>query len=362
MSIFIGPNMIFFATAALLQIPFQPLNHKPLPPSQNDFYFVAMGDNRPAGAGLPPTHTFKELLKEISVIDPTFVISTGDLLYGNEESLDQYKQEEAWMKPLVDTLPCPFYNVPGNHEVNNRPEFLDEYTKTMGAAYGKFDFGGYRFVAVCTELAGANAAVDGSELAWLKQEFGKPQPTITFEHHPVFERPGNSDTQEEACVANATEMSDLYKQGGVKLAFEGHDHVYNRQEHDGVSYIIAGGSGAPLDAAPTDGGYFHFVLVHVSPSGVDATPVPMGAIEVVDRGDGSAVISDYADVNLPVSNLTITSKQKPAGVSAGYKTKKGKVKEVDSRILETRATGNGYETRVALVLPKHHATFVTLSF
>jgi hypothetical protein len=128
--------MIFLAAALLAQAPFAPLNHKPLPSSKDDFYFVALGDNRPAGSGLPPTGTYREILKEVSIIDPEFVLSTGDLLYGNEETLDQYKQEEVWMKPLLDTLPCPFFNVPGNHEINNNPEFLDEYTKTMGPTYG----------------------------------------------------------------------------------------------------------------------------------------------------------------------------------------------------------------------------------
>jgi 3',5'-cyclic AMP phosphodiesterase CpdA len=354
--------LVLSLALAFTQSPFAPLNHKPLPPSKTDFYFVALGDNRPAGAGLPPTATYRELLKEVSILGPEFVISTGDLLYGNEDTLDQYKQEIAWIKPLLETLPCPFFNVPGNHEINNRPEFLAEYQKRLGPLYGKFEFGGYRFVAVCTEIPSPHPSVFGDQLDWLKQEFSVSKPTFTYQHHPVFERPTNKDTAEQAEVENAGELHKLYQQGGVKIAFEGHDHVYNKQEHDGITYVIAGGSGAPLDAAPTDGGYFHFVLVHVNGDSVTETPIPMGAIEIVPMGDGVVAAGEYADAELPVTNLHVMSREEPKGLTAGYQAKTGKIKSVDATIVRTTKTADGYDTQVSLVLPAHHATIVRLTF
>jgi len=346
----------------LSQSPFVPLNHRSLPPTKSDFYFVALGDNRPAGAGLPPTATYRELLKEVSILGPSFIISTGDLLYGNEETIEQYRQEIVWIKPLLNALPCPFYNVPGNHEIDNRPEFLAEYAKSLGPLYGAFDYGGYRFIAVCTELPADKPSVFGKELTWLKDELTTSRPTFTYQHHPVFKRPTNPDPKEEAEVANASELHQLYIKGGVKIAFEGHDHVYNAQVHDGIQYIIAGGSGAPLDAGPTDGGFFHFVLVHVNGDQVEATPIPMGALEVIPVREGEVAVAGYADADLPIANLRIGSKRKPKGATAGYMTKKGKMKDVDVSIVRVSEVARGYEAQVSFILPMHRATLVKLTY
>ena len=49
-------------------------------------------------------------------------------------------------------------------------------------------------------------------------------------------------------------LHSLFKQAGVQLVFNGHDHDYERSQYDGIYYIVAGGGGAPqgggMDAAP----------------------------------------------------------------------------------------------------------------
>lgn len=345
----------------VVQVPFGPLNNRSLPISSSEFTFIALGDNRPAGAGLPPTGSFRELLKEVSVIGPSFVLSSGDLLYGNEETVEQYKREVAWTKPLLESLPCPFFNAPGNHEIYGKPEFLNLYTSLLGPIYGKFEFGGYRFLAVCTELPAEVPSVFGSQLDWLKRELGKPKPTVVFHHHPIYKRPSNPDSKGDAEVSNAQDLAALYLAGGVKLVLEGHDHVYNDQTHDGVHYVIAGGAGAPLDGPPMDGGFFHFLLVHVKGDVIETTPIPMGAVEVTPISDGTVAVGEYADVDLPVTNVRIFSKEKPTGVTAQY-TSKTKRKAVEAELVSVEKHESGYESRIALTLPKHRATFISLTF
>jgi Calcineurin-like phosphoesterase len=353
------------ASLALLltrfQAPFAPLNHRSLPTSSQEFTFVALGDNRPAGAGLPPTGSFRELLKEVSVIGPAFVLSSGDLLYGNEETVDQYRQEVAWTKPILDSLPCPFYNAPGNHEINGKSEFLNLYTSLLGPTYGKFEFGGYRFLAVCTELPADAPSVFGPQLDWLKGELASPKPTVVFHHHPIYKRPSNPDAKGDAEVSNAQDLAALYRTGGVKLVLEGHDHVYNDQTHDGVHYVIAGGAGAPLDGPPLDGGFFHFLLVHVKGDTIETTPIPIGSVEVTPISDGQVAVGEYADLDLPVTNVRIFSKEKPIGVTARYASK-AKRKMVEAELVSVEKHEGGYEARVALTLPKHRATFISLMF
>ena len=348
------------ACATLLQPTFRAVNGLPLPSNKKEFYFVAMGDNRPAGAGLPPDKTFKDLIDEVATIGPSFVISSGDLLYGNEESVAQYKQEIAWMKPVLSKLPCPFFNAPGNHEINNKPEFLKAYEEAYGAAYGSFDFGDLRFLAVCTEFPADAPSVFEPQLSWVKKTLASKKPAVVFQHHPIFPRKSNEE-KAGSSIANAAEMHDIYQSGNVKLVVEGHDHVYDAQEHDGIAYRIAGGAGAPLDGVAADGGFYHFVLVHVKGTEVEATLVPAGTLEVTQISDGVSAVANYAYSELPVHNVRITSSFKPSKAVGTITSKKGKKKTVAVQIIAIKKTAKGYETQVALSLTHARATFVQLS-
>ncbi len=321
---------------------------------------MALGDNRPAGAGLPPTQTFKQLLAEVTAIGPEFIISSGDLLYGNEETLDQYKQEIKWMKPVLESLPCPFFNAPGNHEINNRQDFFKAYTGAFGAPYGSFNYGGYQFVAVCTELPAEKPSIFGEQLDWLKKTLGDGKPTVVFQHHPVFVRASNAE-KETAHVDQSAEIHQIYLNGGVKLVVEGHDHIYNAQVHDGIDYRIAGGAGAPLDGPSTDGGYYHFMIVHAHDGKLDATPVPLGTLEILPSGDATVTACNYADNDLPCTNIVITSTFKPTKSTATYTTKKKKTVEVDTTIVNTTKVGNAYQSRIAVTLPRAKAVRISLS-
>jgi len=353
-------SMISTLVCALLaQSTFPSINSRHLPPSKSDFWFVALGDNRPAGPGLPPTHTFRELLQEIGTIGPEFILSSGDLLYGNEETLGQYKQEIAWMKPLIATLPCPFFNAPGNHEINNRQDFYTAYTNAFGASYGSFDFGGFRFVAVCTELPAEKPSIFGAQLAWLKKTLNAQLPAVVFQHHPVFVRESNSE-KETAHVDQSAMIHKIYLQGGVKMVVEGHDHIYNAQVHDGIDYRISGGAGAPMDGDPEEGGFHHFLLIHAHDGKLDPTVVPSGTLEILPLHDGVEAVCNYANIDLPLTNLLIKTRFKPASVAAVYTTKKKKSVSVEAAIRSTRKIDGGYETQIALVAPRAHATIIKL--
>ncbi len=347
------------ACAALYQSSFRSLNSQVLPHVGDDFWFIAMGDNRPAGAGIPPTRTFRQLIEEAGIIGPAFVISSGDLVYGNEETLDQYKQEIAWMKPILQTLPCPFYNAPGNHEINNRKEFLDTYTKAFGGAYGAFEAGKFRFIGLCTEFPSDAPSIFGSQLDWLKRTLDGSKPAVIFQHHPIYARKTNEE-KASSTVSNARELHEIYKSGGVKLVVEGHDHIYDAQNHDGIDYRIAGGAGAPLDGEPADGGYYHLMLVHVKGTNFDATPIPAGTLEVVPIKDGVVAAANYAYMDLPVTNVLITSTFKPRTITADISSKKGKKKKVEGKIVSVTKVGKQFVTRIAITLTRARATYIRL--
>src|SRR6185369_4189635 len=107
------------------------------------FTFIAAGDNRPANSKSPQPATLSQLLKDSKQHNPTFIIWSGDTIAG--------------------------FNTPGNHEMdvishpskNENVETPDDkmqalYLKMMeypanAPAYGAFNYGNSRFIAVDTE-------------------------------------------------------------------------------------------------------------------------------------------------------------------------------------------------------------------
>ncbi|MCB8933735.1 MAG: metallophosphoesterase [Fimbriimonadaceae bacterium] len=342
------------ATVCRAQGVFPPINHIPLGPSKTEFTFVALGDNRPAGAGLPPTRVFQEILREVAWIHPDFVLSTGDLLYGNEESMEQYRAECAAIKPLIGAIGVPFFNAPGNHEIAGKPEFEMEYIKQFGPLYGSFEFGGCRFIALSTDSAAFPAKLGPDQYAWLNGQLADKRPSFVFGHHPIIAREGNDEPGKT--VEQGPELVTKFSESNVKAVFEGHDHVFNHQTRGGVEYFIAGGAGAPLDAPPEQGGFFHFVLVHVKDGVMDATVVPLNAIDVTEDGD-HAIVSSYCDSDLELGNLTVTVATLPKTITA-QADKKGKMAEVPVRLVSSEKLASGYRLHLAFTLTKHRQTIL----
>jgi hypothetical protein len=342
---------------ALAQTSFPSINKLPLPASATKFDFVALGDNRPAGVGLPVTPVFREILKEVEMIKPTFILSSGDLVYGNEEPLDTYKHELDDMTGILGKLDIPFFNAPGNHEMAQKPDFIKEYASRFGPLYGSFNYGGWEFVALVTDRPDKESSLTESEIADLGTLIDGGSPTCVFMHHPVFARETNKE--DGATVEQAAMLHDLFKGHNVKAVFEGHDHVYNHQQHDGVDYYIAGGAGAPLDAPPQGGGFFHYVIVHIDGDKISTDVIPVGSLVVEPLGADWAV-SDYSDYDIQARNIMVTLKDKPSSVVATLVKKKGP-EPIDAQIVSTEQTADGWLVHVSLLVSKHRKTMLHFS-
>ncbi len=284
-----------------------------------------------------------------------FVLSSGDIVFGKDEPLATYKSEFDQIQTLINALPCPLFNAPGNHEISERQEFYDEYTKRVGATYGSFNFGQWKFVEVSTEEMGASPAVAPKVVDWLKSVLSTPEPKMCFHHHPIYTRKSNAE--EGAGVTNHDEVEALYKGGNVKYVFQGHDHVFNHQKHDGINYYITGGAGAPLDAAPEDGGYFHFLIVHVKGQEVKVDPIPAGAIQFTPTPTGE-IVGNYSDFPLHFHRLMVPCKTKPTSVSAHSVKKKST--PVPATLVGVEQSTVGFVAIVDVTAPQHLPTYVEL--
>lgn len=224
------------------------------------FSFVVMGDNRDGRA------VYQRLIDSINAAQPApaFVINGGDLVpAGRPLEYSEFLKD-------AESLHMPLYTALGNHDIVNDGRTL--YHRLLAPDYYDFAYGPAHFII----LDNADGSFGPTQLAWLKQTLSacQGQQIFLFMHKPLFDpRPGQSHTVKSA--AEAAQVMSLAQQYHVRAVFASHIHMYAQTVVQGIPYIISGGAGAPLYAARSVGGAYHYVLVQVSGTGVNITPVPL---------------------------------------------------------------------------------------
>ena len=272
------------------------------PPADPDhFLFVVGGDNRSTGHGYPMPPVWATICREIGLIHPAFVLTTGDAIEGYGDTPAEANAEYDVFLSDVALCGVPVYCAPGNHEFSLDPALLPIYQKRIGKLYGSFDYGHSHFVAVNSNPVGADGTVKGgsiddAEFAWLQADLEANKGaanTFVFLHHYVF-GPPDPDTPTGpgsgfVDLAARDRLHALMVKYKVRAVFCGHNHIYWHKVVDGVDYFISGGGGAPLDAAPENGGYLHYVEVQVDGSAITTQVLQPEHLEEI-YPDGEAKI------------------------------------------------------------------------
>jgi len=227
--------------------------------SDEDWSFVVLGDQR-QGYGV-----YGKLVKYISNYEPQpkLAVSLGDIMLkpGNEvEWLNFWK----YSKPLTDIMPL--FIVRGNHEGNDpvSEQILHEQANIPGENfYYSCSSEDTYFIFLDTEINGEERCIINEQLIWLvsKLDSVRQEPKIKnvfiFTHQPVFPQGKFKDSP----LINFEELHKIFKKNNkVKAIFSAHEHMFNKYERDGLTYIISGGSGAILHHG-YGGNYYHFVKV-----------------------------------------------------------------------------------------------------
>jgi 3',5'-cyclic AMP phosphodiesterase CpdA len=112
---------------------------------------------------------------------------------------------------------------------------------------------------------------------WLDQDISKSTAAyiVVLLHRPVY---GTGPHGAEDAKVLPAMLAPLFQRGRVSAVFSGHDHLYERSEVDGITYVVAGGGGAPLykkrkAAAPYSKVFItknNFVALSLKPEGLFA--------------------------------------------------------------------------------------------
>jgi calcineurin-like phosphoesterase family protein len=253
------------------------------------FSFIVMGDTRNG------IDAHRRVIERMAQEVPDFVLGTGDMVDDGYRQ-DQWQQFFDVETPMLrDNV---FFPAVGNHDRQGRGRTADSYRLYFSvpdnggdtSRYYGFSYAAARFLVLdSNEYSYALS----DQTAWLERELiaARQDPAIrhvfAVMHHPPFSislHGGNRDLRER--------WAPLFEKYQVTAVFSGHDHVYERAEHNGIRYFVSGGGGAPLyprrphpnpvdlEAVKKFERSFHFLRVIVTGSRVEVTGV---------RSDGTVI-------------------------------------------------------------------------
>ncbi len=241
----------------------------PPPPPERHFRFGVFGDNRPASRHGDQPRVFRRITYELGQIAPEFVVGLGDYIYGADDEATVRRQWQQFfyaMGPLQAKQTVNFVPVPGNHDITGSRRNEGIFTEYLKHLYYSFDHDGCHFVSMDSEVVGQAGRISGEQLEWLKRDLtlNKSAPlTFVFVHRPLFPVDGHVGSSLDVDKDARDNLHKLFIESGVDCVFTAHEHLFNHSTHDGLTYIISGGAGAPLYATEERGGFYHYLLVTV---------------------------------------------------------------------------------------------------
>ncbi len=234
-----------------------------------NYRFAVFGDNRPYNNEDVQPPVFNKIIREIEIIHPDFAVDVGDFIYGyganKVRTCEEYEEFLNAIKPLT----IPFYPVVGNHEVAGFGGQACYKKMLKRPLYYAFNYEKDHFVVLDTNVNTPNGKFTQAQYEWFKADLENSTSVrniFIFMHKPVYNERGKSDWSDKTMSKKVYKFINAFNElyHNVRVVFEGHEHRYWRKTVNGITYVITGGGGAPLENQPQNGGVYHFLLVSVN--------------------------------------------------------------------------------------------------
>ncbi|MEJ2584492.1 MAG: metallophosphoesterase [Robiginitalea sp.] len=278
--------------------------------TEDDFTFAIISD---LNGGERPG-IYSQAVTQLNRLDPTFVLSVGDLIDGGTEDTLQLRKEWDSFDARTLKLNMPFFYLGGNHDLTNIA-MRDFWKNRYGPRYYHFkykdvlflmmdseDFTEKRMMEIYKARDTAIRILDG-ELEGNYQEttyyhmperrvgnLGKEQIayfqkvlkenpevrwTFVLMHKPLWMREG---------TGNLAPLEEALK-GRNYTVINGHFHTYSHRKRNSMDYLILGTTGGSQN--PEDPNSFdHITLVHMAEK-PEITHLKMqGVLDITGRSGG----------------------------------------------------------------------------
>ena len=247
---------------------------------KNNFSFVHLtdfhiGDPRGMTVDISKTIGWKAARKsveEINLLNPDFVIITGDLVFGQLYPLE-YSVEYRKCYKILQQFDVPTFLCPGNHDgyIQTGQDGFKLWKKFIGQLYYSFNYGDYHFTSINSYdwPASDRWAISYAPLQWgghiqeeqmewiekdLRQSAGAKARFIMLHHNPLW------DTRNDSLLKNGNytgreKLLELIGKYNVSAVFDGHVHYDNITEQNGTLYITTTTCASELSAEDAYWGY-----------------------------------------------------------------------------------------------------------
>ncbi|UCG29227.1 MAG: hypothetical protein JSV53_06795 [candidate division WOR-3 bacterium] len=219
--------------------------------------FVVLG----ARTSAPVADIFSDVIHEISLFNPDFVINVGNLIEANgDDSASTISQWDDVLSTMA-VLPCGLYFVPGSNDITNEMTREIYKQKTANNRYYSFDYGNCHFIVLDNSITAWNPLHEGDaqQYGWFVNDLEEHKDAghiFVFLNIPYYLNApagGQPSPFMEQCLK--------YR---VRAVFNGGLGNYMYLNEDGVDYITVGSSGAAMrDNDAGKGNFYHFLYVSV---------------------------------------------------------------------------------------------------
>lgn len=198
------------------------------------------------------TGIFESVAQRILEQEPDIVIHGGDIQY----SANPFDTWLGFFENLRPVLAKAYFHVCiGNHEFDDYDNDVDEFESMYrrffdnqtgpgtGVSHHELRLGQTSWLLLNSEQEFEN--VDGEQHRWMRERIDAANAdpdvaqVIACYHRPMWTF-GRSFPRPEA----RANVHSVFVEKGVKVAFAGHEHSYQRFLVDGVNHIVDGGGGA----------------------------------------------------------------------------------------------------------------------
>jgi hypothetical protein len=233
----------------------QPVTNKPVNNAPGTFRFAILPDR--TGGNRP--EIYESAIAKLNLLQPEFVLSTGDLIDGYTLDPKVWTAQWAEFDALVNRLDMPFHYVPGNHDISNLL-MLEAWKQRHGSPWSSFVYQDVLFMILHTEdrpLGGLGA----EQIAWVKQTLAahaKVRWTLLFFHQPLWRETDQRGFEQVRAAL----------QGRKFTVFASHYHNYLKSSIDGMDAYVLATAGGGSDLRGADFGELdHVTWVTMKPDG-----------------------------------------------------------------------------------------------
>jgi hypothetical protein len=266
----------------------KPWNSETFEATEEDFTFGIIADL--TGGERPGI--FSVAVEQLNQLEPTFVLSVGDLIEGGTKDLAQLEQEWESFDGRANRLQMPFFHIGGNHDLSNLvmqdfwksrygelyyyfiyddvlflmldSEDFDEATldkidryraDAMKIIYGEIegDFDTTRYFHLPERITGAISKDQVNYFADVLDRHRDVRWTFVFMHKPVWKRDDDMGLKP---------IEELLKERKYTV-INGHEHSFSYQQRNEQDYLMLGTTGG-FQAPDNQQAFDHITLVRMA--------------------------------------------------------------------------------------------------